>query len=85
MRSAKAQNKHLSLQQAINFLSAKAPGVQVPDYFLGQLADVEEELYDEISVKLRGSRKFGSSREGQMQHISGAASGGSAGSALHAR
>lgn len=59
MTSAKQQGKHLSLLQAYNFLGAKAPGIKIEDYFMEQLVEKEEELFEETSIKLKGSGKKG--------------------------
>jgi len=59
LRSAKKQNKHLPLAQAITFLNSKAPGVSISDQFMLQLAAVENELYDEVSVKVKGFSRSG--------------------------
>ena len=59
LRSAKKQNKHLPLAQAITYLNSKAPGVSISDQFMLQLAAVENELYDEVSVKVKGFSRSG--------------------------
>jgi len=59
LRSAKKQNKHLPLAQAIGFLSGKAPGISISDQFMLQLAALENELYDEVSVKVKGFSRSG--------------------------
>jgi len=59
MRSAKNQNKHLPLKQAHAWLGTKAPGIKVSDQFMQQLIDLEEELFDEVSVRLKSGGRFG--------------------------
>lgn len=64
MMSAKKQEKHLPLAQAIKFVQAKAPGSNPSEQFLAQLVELEVELFEDASVKVRGMRS-GNSRDGR--------------------
>jgi hypothetical protein len=64
MMSAKKQEKHLPLAQAIKFVQAKAPGANPSEQFLAQLVELEVELFEDASVKVRGMRT-GNSRDGR--------------------
>lgn len=51
LQSSKAQDKYLPLAKAIEFIAAKDPLLNPAEYLL-QLCILEEDLFDEISVKL---------------------------------
>ena len=60
--SAKRQDKHLPLLQAINFVQGRAPGSNPSEQFLAQLVDLEVELFEEASVKVKGAGRGGGGR-----------------------
>ncbi len=62
MLSAKKQDKHLPLLQAINYVQGRAPGSNPSEQFLAQLVDLEVELFEEASVKVKGAGRGGGSR-----------------------
>lgn len=64
MMSAKKQEKHLPLAQAIKFIQGKAPGSNPSEQFLVQLVDLEVELFEDASVKVKGRGGGGSRGRG---------------------
>ena len=55
MLSAKRQDKHLPLAQALKFVQGKAPGAQPSEQFMEQLVELEVELFEDASIKIRRS------------------------------
>ena len=64
MLSAKRQDKHLPLSQALKFVQGKAPGAQPSEQFMEQLVELEVELFEDASIKIRG-RGSGRGRGGR--------------------
>jgi protein-tyrosine phosphatase len=63
--SAKKQDKHLPLLKAIQFVQSKAPGSNPSEQFLEQLVDLEVELFEDASVKIKGRGGGGRGRGGR--------------------
>jgi protein-tyrosine phosphatase len=57
MMSSQKQDKHLPLAKAIQYVQNKAPGASPSQQFLGQLIDLEVELFEDASVKLPGRNR----------------------------
>jgi hypothetical protein len=56
MMSSKTQNKHLPLAAALKYIKGKCISAQPIDQFLMQLVELEIELYDEPSMKIKGMK-----------------------------
>lgn len=54
LMAAKHGNKHLPLKQAISHIQGKNIGIVISDQFLNQLIDLEDQLFDETSMKPKG-------------------------------
>jgi len=65
MMSAKKHDKHLPLAQAIKFVQSKAPGSNPSPQFLAQLVELEVELFEDASVKVRGVGGSGGGSRGR--------------------
>ena len=63
--SAKKQDRHLPLLQAIKFVQGKAPGSNPSEQFLEQLVELEVELFEDASVKVKRTRGAGAGRGGR--------------------
>lgn len=62
LKSSKAMDKYLSLKQALEFLKTKDTQVVPGGSLLLHLASLEEQLFEEVSIKLPGNgRKAGGS------------------------
>lgn len=62
MTASARADKRLTLLMAIKFLNGKWMGMQPNDNFMGQLLDVEMELYEENSMRIVGRSSGGGSR-----------------------
>lgn len=67
MMASQRQDKKLPLVKALDFVMSKEPYIQPNRNFMKQLIELEKDLYDEVSVKLKSDR----ARGGKPQHQRG--------------
>ncbi len=65
LNASKKQEKHLPLKKALEFAETKLPGVSLSTVFKLHLADLEEQLYDEVSISLRSQGRGGRGGKGK--------------------
>lgn len=56
LNASKKQDKTLPLKKAIEFINSKVPGIQLNDTAKLCLADLEEQLYEEVSIRIPNMR-----------------------------
>lgn len=64
MMSSARQEKHLPLNKALQYVQSKAINAQPTDQFLEQLVDLEVELFEEPSIKIKRTSTGGGSGRG---------------------
>jgi len=64
MMASQRIEKHLSLQAAYRRINDMNPGAIPNDNFMNQLIELEEQLFDEVSMRMKGSRRGGTSGGG---------------------
>jgi len=57
LKSAKEQNKAMTLLRAVQYVEGKERSIDVPDGLMNELIELEVRLFDSASIKIRGRRR----------------------------
>jgi len=71
LMSTHKQEKYLPLAKALEFLTGKEPAIKPSDDFLSELVNLEKDLYDTVSIKLKRPGSGRGGRGGRGGHPRG--------------